>query len=165
GSTRPSGRLVALGINPVAPTGPVTAPEGNRRGSFAAGPNGRVGGAGTPGSPNSNANGKTGNGSNGTTTGLRGRSDSSLPSGLHVGASDSASRVGSSGSGHDGTRETASASAPRVGKTASPVSDDKVTDVDRQVFGGKRFYSMISNTPNLNSSTGSWVIRFAELQA
>ena len=62
----------------------------------------------------------------------------------------------------------ASASSPRVSgsaKTAAPVSEDKITDVDRQVFGGKRFYSMTSNTPNLNSSTGSWVIRFAELKA
>jgi TonB family protein len=39
-----------------------------------------------------------------------------------------------------------------------------VTDVDRQVFGAKRFYSMIANMPNLNSATGSWVIRFAELK-
>jgi protein TonB len=43
------------------------------------------------------------------------------------------------------------------------VADDKVTDVDRQVFGGKRFYAMTLNMPNLNSSTGSWDIRFAEL--
>jgi len=58
-----------------------------------------------------------------------------------------------------------SATPPRIGgtKTAAPLSEDKVTDVDRQVFGGKRVYSMTSNTPNLNSSTGSWVIRFAEL--
>jgi TonB family protein len=62
----------------------------------------------------------------------------------------------------------ARATPPRVGsgtKTAAPVSEDRVTDVDRQVFGGKRVYSMTSNTPNLNSSTGSWVIRFAELKA
>ena len=33
------------------------------------------------------------------------------------------------------------------------------------MFGDKRPYSMILNMPNLNSSTGSWVIRFAELKA
>jgi TonB family protein len=44
------------------------------------------------------------------------------------------------------------------------VSDDKVTDVDHQVFGDRRFYAMTLNMPNLNSFTGSWVIRFAELQ-
>ena len=48
-------------------------------------------------------------------------------------------------------------------RTAAPVSDDKVTDVDHQVFGDRRFYAMTLNMPNLNSFTGSWVIRFAEL--
>jgi TonB family protein len=89
-----------------------------------------------------------------------------LPSGIHVGAADSAGRVSSDGSSRDGNaREIASATPPRVGGSkAAPVSQDKVSDVDRQVFGGKRIYSMTSNTPNLNSSTGSWVIRFAELK-
>jgi TonB family protein len=105
----------------------------------------------------------SGNGVNGTNGGTRGRTDNSLPSGLHVGAADSASSASSNGN----TREMASATRPSVGsaKTAAPVSEDKITDVDRQVFGGKRFYSMTSNTPNLNSSTGSWVIRFAELKS
>src|SRR5207237_7380896 len=74
--------------------------------------------------------------------------------------------AGASANGN--TREMASATPPRVSgntKAAAAVSEDKITDVDRQVFGGKRFYSMTSNTPNLNSSTGSWVIRFAELKA
>jgi TonB family protein len=75
--------------------------------------------------------------------------------------------VGASDSTTGNVAEVASATAPRVGggKTAAPLADDKVTDVDRQVFGGRRIYSMTSNTPNLNSSTGSWVIRFAELKA
>jgi TonB family protein len=50
-------------------------------------------------------------------------------------------------------------------RAASEVSDDKITDVDRQVFGGKRPYAMTLNMPNLNSSTGSWEIRFAEVEA
>jgi TonB family protein len=35
--------------------------------------------------------------------------------------------------------------------------------LDRQVFRGKRVYGRTLNLPNLNSSTGSWVIKFAEL--
>ena len=159
-----SGRLVALGIHPVAPTGPVATPGGNRRGTFAANPSGRPGGAGTPGSA-TGLNAKTsGTGTTGSNSGSRGRTDNTLPSGLHVGAADSASGASSNGL----AREMASASSPRVSgsaKTAAPVSEDKITEVDRQVFGGKRFYSMTSNTPNLNSSTGSWVIRFAEFKA
>lgn len=162
-----SGRLVALGIHPVAPTGPVAVPQGNRRGTFAAGPQGRVGAAGTPGGPGgatAGTNGKNGSG----TSGGSGRGDKTLPSGLHVGAADSAGVVASDGSGtKDSPREIASAAPPRVGgstKPAAAVAEDKVTDVDRQVFHGKRFYSMIANMPNLNSATGSWVIRYAELK-
>jgi TonB family protein len=53
---------------------------------------------------------------------------------------------------------------PANRRTASAVSDDKITDVDHQVFGDRRFYAMTLNMPNLNSVTGSWVIRFAEMQ-
>ena len=161
GGAGSSGRLIALGVHPVAPTGPVATPGGNRRGTFAANPSGRPGAAGTPGSANASGTKASGNGTNGSTAGLRGRENGSLPGGLHVGAADSASGMSSNGN----AREMASATPPRVGGKAAPVSEDKVTDVDRQVFGAKRFYSMTSNTPNLNSSTGSWVIRFAELKA
>src|SRR6202795_4449007 len=176
GSASAGGRLIALGIHPVAPTGPVAVPGGNRRGTFAATPQGKPGAAGTPdlaGSGKGDSNSKTRNNGHG-----------SLPAGLHVGAADSgttspvernggaSSKGNSSGNGADGTRDMASLSslsaAPgaRPGaRAASAVPDDKVTDVDRQVFGGKRFYEMALNMPNLNSSTGSWVIRFAELDA
>jgi TonB family protein len=164
GGSGSSGRLIALGINPVAPTGPVATPGGNRRGTFAASPAGKPGASGTPGSTSGSSTKASGTGTNGNNSGTRGRIDNSLPSGLRVGAADSASGASSNGN----TREMASATASRVGgstKPAAPVSEDKITDVDRQVFRGKRFYSMTSNTPNLNSSTGSWVIRFAELKA
>ncbi|MBZ5616761.1 MAG: energy transducer TonB, partial [Acidobacteriia bacterium] len=175
--TSAGGRLIALGIHPVSPSGPVLAPGGNRRGTFAATPEGKRGASGTPdqtgpASTAAKGSGKGGNGNGGATS----RGNSSLPSGLHVGAPDH-SPVGSiAGSGGNGgsknssseIRELASATPLRVGTnshSAAPVSADKVTEVDRQVFGAKRFYSMTMNMPNLNSSTGSWVIRFAELKA
>jgi len=151
-----AGRLIALGIHPVAPTGPVAVPGGNRRGTFSATPRGKAGASGTPELAGSKLDAK-GSGSR------RAGSAGSLPAGLHVGAVDS---------GGDDSREVASVSSatspagsrPGV-RVASPVSDDKVTDVDRQVFGGKRLYSTTLNMPNLNSSSGSWEIRFAELDA
>ena len=45
-----------------------------------------------------------------------------------------------------------------------PDSAAKLTEPERAVFGGKRFYSVTLNMPNLNSAGGSWVIRFAELK-
>jgi TonB family protein len=176
GSASAGGRLIALGIHPVAPTGPVAVPGGNRRGTFAATPQGKPGAAGTPdlvGSGKGDSNSKTRNNGHG-----------SLPAGLHVGAADSgatspvernggaSSKGNLSGNGADGAREVSSLSSlsatPGARPGARPLSavpNDKVTDVDRQVFGGKRFYEMALNMPNLNSSTGSWVIRFAELDA
>jgi TonB family protein len=42
--------------------------------------------------------------------------------------------------------------------------DRPASGVERQVFGDRRFYSMTLNMPNLNSASGSWIIRFAELK-
>jgi len=158
GSGHASGRLIALGIHPVAPTGPVPVPAGNRRGSFAATPKGKPGASGTPDLAGSKSQaqgaGARGDGGSGVNAGKNG----ALPAGLYVGAGDP-----------NNTREVASLSTPgrpgeRSGtRVASPVSDDKITDTDRKVFRGKRVYGRTLNMPNLNSSTGSWVIKFAEL--
>jgi len=43
GGGNAQGRLIALGIHPVVPTGPVAMPAGNRRGTFSAGPQGKAG--------------------------------------------------------------------------------------------------------------------------
>ena len=69
--------------------------------------------------------------------------------------------------GSDNSRLIADATPPRVTATPphplSEVSKDRATDVDRWIFGDKKFYAMTLNMPNLNSAGGSWVIRFAEL--
>jgi TonB family protein len=183
GGASAGGRLIALGIHPVAPTGPVAVPGGNRRGTFAATPQGKPGASGTPDLAGSKSEAKSAGGRGDGSGGFRTRTNGSLPAGLHVGAADAgatspverngrASNGNSNGNGANDAREMASLSTPGGGpgarsgaRAASPVSDDKITDVDRKVFGGKRPYTMTLNMPNLNSSTGSWVIRFAELQA
>ena len=141
GASAGSGRLVALGIRPVVPTGPVAVPAGNRRGTISANPQGKLGASGAPDSAGSKSDAKSFSARNGAA--------GSLPSGLHVGAGDSGDSAHSS-----------SASGARV---ASALPDNKITDEDRKVFGGKRVYGRTLNMPNLNSSTGSWVMKFAEL--
>lgn len=172
-----AGRLIALGIHPATPSGPVAVPGGNRRGTFAAGPDGKPGASGTPRLTGSNAGSKgSGSKGNGGGDGVDGKNNNSLPPGLHVGAVNSnavgpVQKDGAGSAGGDGGEDPqlmAKATPPRVGanaRPATPVADDKVTETDRQVFGAKRFYSMTLNMPNLNSFTGSWVIRFAELKA
>src|ERR1700676_2739484 len=117
GGASAGGRLIALGIHPVAPTGPVPVPGGNRRGTFAATPQGKPGASGTP----DLAGG--GKGDSGSKTRNNGRG--SLPAGLHVGAADSgatsaverngaAAHGNSGGNGTDGAREMASLSSSGV---------------------------------------------------
>jgi TonB family protein len=146
------GRLVALGIHPVAPSGPVVVPGGNRRGTFSAGPQGKAGASGTPELTGSKLDAKNAGGFGTHTKG-------SLPAGLYVGGADDAHEM--AGLSTAGT----AAGGRSKGRVASPVSDDKITDLDRQVFGGRRPYTTPLNMPNLNSSSGSWEIRFAELDA
>jgi TonB family protein len=54
-------------------------------------------------------------------------------------------------------------------RAARPLTPDKTEasrdSVDTRVFGSRRHYSMRLSMPNLSSSTGSWRIRFAELNA
>jgi len=148
GNGHANGRLIALGIHPVAPTGPVPVPAGNRRGAFYATPKGKIGASGTPDLAGSKSAAK-GSGLN----------NGSVPAGLHVGAGNSDDTREMAGLSNSGTGPGTRSSA----RAASPVSDDKITDMDRKVFAGRRVYDRTLNMPNLNSSTGSWVIKFAEL--
>ena len=49
-------------------------------------------------------------------------------------------------------------------RTLQPTNSSKLSDVERAVFGDRKFYSLSLNMPNLNSAGGSWIIRFAALQ-
>jgi protein TonB len=162
GSSSAGGRLIALGTHPVVPNGPVSVPAGNRRGAFAATPQGKPGASGTPDLAGSKSDAKA--------VGSRGaRSSGSLPAGLYVGSANAGANFGANSGANsrgDDPREVAglsSSGAATGARVASAVPDDKITEVDRKVFGGKRVYGRTLNMPNLNSSTGSWVIKFAEL--
>lgn len=156
------GRVVALNLHP-AVGAPPNPPPGNRRGTFAATPEGHAGASGSPGAVASN--GSNANGNNST---RRGTSD--LPSGLYVGKTADNPTSGVSGSGGStnpvNPNLLASARPPRVSAPSTrPMPAESVANlspVERAVFGDRKFYSVRLNMPNLNSSGGSWVIRFAE---
>lgn len=175
GTSNPSGRIISLGIHPAPMTDGMAMPSGSRRGTFAATPTGR---AGAPGTPDIAANPTHGTGSGSGA----GKNSDGIPSGLTVGAGpDNQNRSAVAGTGQengtggmatrgsDSSRLVADATPPRATATPphshslSEVSSDKATDVDRWIFGDKKFYAMTLNMPNLNSAGGSWVIRFAEL--
>jgi TonB family protein len=162
-----TGRVISLNLHPAVGAPPVP-PSGNRRGAFAATPEGHAGASGSPGSSSGNS-AENGNGSKG-----KGKSD--LPAGLYVGtpaasaktspvAGDPAATKAATGAS---SPSPASVPAPRVtsvpARTMSPDTASKLSEAERVVFNGRRFYSLTMNMPNLNSAGGSWVIRFAELK-
>lgn len=167
-SAQPGGRMIALGIHPVEPTGPVTPPQGNRRGEFAATPQGKANASGRPeirGTATATSTDTGGTDGN--------HSSKDLPSGLYVGAAPAPSPgVGASANRPVAAATTASARIPTVTvaaprdpsrRAARPV-DRPANTLEHKVFGDRRFYSMTLNMPNLNSASGSWIIRFAELK-
>jgi TonB family protein len=163
--TSGDGRLIALNLHPAAPSGPVDPPAGNRRGTFAATPQGKTGAAGTPDIPadNHHAAGADKLGSGNSTGGV--------PSGLFVGAGAKPANNSVAGDPAGVLKSNsspllASATPPRV--SAVPRSSDlpstPTSELERKVFGYRKSQSMILSVPNLNSTGGSWVMHFAELK-
>jgi len=162
GRSHSSGSLIALNLHP-AVGAPRDAPAGNRRGNFAATPEGHRGASGAPGA-------KAGSGkADGSGAG---KSSGNVPSGLYVGkASNTTSPV----AGDPAANTTSAYSVnpnliagmrpPRLpARTVQPASDSKISDEERAVFGDRKYYSLSLNMPNLNSAGGSWIIRFAPLK-
>jgi TonB family protein len=170
------GRLIALNLHPAAPSGPVDVPAGNRRGTFAATPEGKADAPGTPDIPADNHRGAAsgvGSGHGSGDAAGSGSNISGVPPGLVVGAgpkpvSGSAVAGGASGVAKGKPSDSpllASATPPRV--SAVPRSSElpnNASELERKVFGDRKSYAMILNVPNLNSAGGSWVMHFAELK-
>jgi TonB family protein len=156
------GRVIALNLHPAvgAPSAP---PAGNRRGAFAARPEGLPGASGDPG-----AEVEGGNARNSTRSGSAGKAGD-LPSGLYVGnAGTKTSPIAGGSAAHAAGSGDSSLAAnlrsPSAPSRTQPEStSNKLSEAERAVFGDRKIYSLTLNMPNLNSAGGSWVIRFAEL--
>jgi TonB family protein len=144
--------MIALNLHP-AVGAPPDPPAGNRRGTFAATPEGHRGASGAPGA--SAATGRA------DASGA-GKSKGDLPSGLYVGGNLAAKN---SGAYSVNPNLIAGMRPPRLpARTLQPGSDSKISNEERAVFGDRKFYSLSLNMPNLNSAGGSWIIRFAALK-
>jgi TonB family protein len=162
-----NGRMIALNLHP-AVGAPPNPPAGNRRGSFAATPEGHAGASGSPGAHAGDGAKGTASGTGGKDIGSgNGKSSSDVPSGLYVGrTAEKTSAVAGDKSSTNSVNPNLMASVrpPRVsGHTMQTDSASKLSAAEREVFGDRKFYSLTLNMPNLNSGGGSWVIRFAEL--
>lgn len=175
------GQLIALGIHPTAPTGPIDLPGGNRRGIFAATPSGRPGAPGTPDlAGGGNGPGGAGSGAGGPGSG----NGANNPSGVYVGGGPVNPGAGvvaqrpsnppqNGGRGAPSLKDLMARAAaspaltdiprePAPGTTRTPGADPE--RIESSVFGPKKYYSLTINMPNLSSAAGSWIIRFAELE-
>jgi TonB family protein len=165
GRSRSSGSMIALSLHP-AVGAPPDPPAGNRRGNFAATPEGHRGASGVATSTDNSSALTKANGS-----GKKNLSD--VPSGLYVGkaaattspvAGDSAAKNSNAYSVNP--KLIANARPPHLeARTLQPEGDSKLSQEERAVFGNRKFYSLSLNMPNLNSAGGSWIVRFAALQA
>lgn len=156
-----AGRIVALGLYPAAVAPPAIV--GNRRGSFSAAPSGKSGATGTPALTGSQ---DIAPGSGGASPGTL---HTGLPSGLHVGAASAGQPIAPiSPADHASSGVPIPEAKPATRIRATPhramEATSPPTEMDREVFGDRKFYSMTLNMPNLNSAGGSWIIRFAELK-
>jgi TonB family protein len=154
--------VIALSLHP-AVGAPADPPAGNRRGNFAATPEGHRGASGEPGAIAGNGK-DNGNGS-------AKKSSGNLPAGLYVGkTANPSSPVAGDPAPKNSTANTinpnliASARSPRVSAGMQSQAESKLSDEERAVFGGRKFYSLSLNMPNLNSAGGSWIVRFAALK-
>jgi TonB family protein len=137
---REAGQLLALSVQPAPPNADVTVPEGNRKGEFAAGPEGH---AGASGAPETKAGAAASAGPAGVGKG---------PTGVFVDQPP-------------GRITNGVTAAPRLPPPVASADYGRSDRIDNEIFGSRRRYSMHLNMPNLNSAMGSWTVRFAELNA
>ena len=176
------GQIIALSLNPADVRGPIELPSGNRSGEFHASPGGKPDAPGTPnitGTPGATGGGAGGGKGNGSGNGS---GNGNAPPGISVGAAPpgaattavtgTPTKSPSDAQMEERKKLIAGAMSPSVPSVSRPpvapppptMSDTEEDAVERQVFGSRKYYSLVLNMPNLTSATGSWIVRFAELK-
>ena len=166
----PANTLIALSAAPAPPAPVVAVPQGNLAARVSISPEGRQ--PGTPGGTGTAPSGVTVASNTGSDLGGGGRSDI----GISISGGNPRPKASISGLG-DGRNLSLSKS---VAAAKRPDANAAVEDLpDRtgppdfaalppgakpeSIFSSRHVYQMNVNMPNLNSVTGSWIIRFSEL--
>jgi protein TonB len=150
--------LIAVSATPAPPAVPVSLPQGNLAARISISPEGKT--AGAPAA-------KEGTG---------GAGNSSI--GVSISGGNPRGKEGVSGLG--GSTPAIKAPKPRLLVTKPEANSPNEEPLERtgppnfadlpagakpeQIFVSKRVYTMNVNAPNLNSSTGSWILNFSELR-
>ena len=154
-------RVIVLNLRPAigAPPDP---PRANRRGSFAATPEGHPGALGTPGSSSAEAVASVGTPGGKDGSGLNRKAVDALPSGLYVGSAPAPKN--SSAAADPGATTTvaraAGLSSPRVNSVPArpmqPEATSKISEAERAVFGTRRLvvsYHCVAPNNSANDQT------------
>ncbi len=162
--------LIALSAAPGPPMPVADVPEGNLAARIVVSPEGKK--AGTPnGSEAHGAAGDSGARANGAgIAGGTGASDSSLPAAVSI-SGGASSRPGGGGlagaGGRGGTldlRPHDTYEAPvNTHRGPADVSTFDQSLPPEKILSGSEIYTMHVNLPNVTSSSGSWILNFAEL--
>jgi len=151
--TGSSGTFIALSSTP-GPAAPVAPPQGNLAARVAMSPEGKAGGTGAGASASST----TGNNSIGITISGGNPKPNAAASGLASGKLNLSRSIPSvKRQDPNGEEEPVRSGPPNF--TALPPGAKP-----EQIFASRHIYTMNVNMPNVNSATGSWVIRFSELR-
>jgi TonB family protein len=166
-------RVIALSATPGPPAPVVNVPQGNLSSRVAISPDGKQ-----PGSPNGAEHGVASNGGSGgnpTSAGGTGKNGggnaASLPAGISVSGGNS--RNGNGGVGPAGGNATSklnlkpmpSADAmPSPHKSSPTIAAIAPGMAPEKVLSGSEIFTVHIDMPNLTSYSGSWIMKFAELQ-
>jgi TonB family protein len=151
--TGSSGTFIALSSTP-GPAAPVAPPAGNLAARVAMSPEGKPGGTGAGSSASSTA----GNNSLGITISGGNPKPSAASSGLASGKLNLSRSIPAIKRQDSNGQEEPVRSGPPNFAALPPGAKPE------QIFASRHIYTMNVNMPNVNSATGSWVIRFSELR-
>jgi TonB family protein len=166
--------VIALSSAPAPPAPEVNIPSGNLTSKVAISPDGKQ--PGTPGGAEHGAatNGGTGgnSASNGGANKTGGGNASSLPANVSVTGGNSHSPVGGNGNGAGAARPTSHLNLKPMPTDSAPTerhATNTIGAIDPRlppetVLSSKDVYTMHIDMPNLTSFSGSWIVKFAELQ-
>jgi TonB family protein len=165
-------RLIAISATPGPPAPEVSVPQGNLSARVAISPEGTR--AGVPGGSASGADGNGGSGGSAGSAGGAATNSGGNANGLPAGVSISGGNghSGSAGPGTAGNRSKPLILKPMPSASAPPnVSRNEPIDISKidpglppeKILSGKEVFTMRVDMPNLTSSSGSWILNFAQM--
>ena len=166
--------VIALSSAPAPPAAEVNIPSGNLTSKVAISPDGKQ--PGTPGGAEHGAPTNGGSGgntnSNGGANKTGGGNASSLPANVSVTGGNSHSPVGGNGNGVGAGRPASHLNLKPMPTDSAPTerhATNTIGAIDPRlppetVLSSKDVYTMHIDMPNLTSFSGSWIVKFAQLE-